>query len=95
MLRELPTPTIRADETLVRGRAAGVNPLDWKARDGFKAIEDVRTHAPAMSGPPPAIAGGQGRQPMPGRAPYASLVVTTVHSVPGLLVVMGCSIGAP
>jgi hypothetical protein len=28
MLRELPTPTIRADEMLVRGRAAGVNPLD-------------------------------------------------------------------
>jgi NADPH:quinone reductase-like Zn-dependent oxidoreductase len=40
--RELPTPTIGADEMLVRVHAAGVNPIDWKVRDGFKAIEDVR-----------------------------------------------------
>jgi hypothetical protein len=40
-LRELPTPTIGADEMLVRVRAVGVNPIDWKIRDGFKAIEDA------------------------------------------------------
>jgi NADPH:quinone reductase-like Zn-dependent oxidoreductase len=41
-LRELPTPTIGAGEMLVRVHAAGVNPIDWKIRDGFKAIEDIR-----------------------------------------------------
>jgi NADPH:quinone reductase-like Zn-dependent oxidoreductase len=41
-LRVLPTPTIGVDEMLVHVRAAGVNPIDWKIRDGLKAIEDVR-----------------------------------------------------
>lgn len=31
---EVPTPTIRDDEVLVRNRAAGVNPIDWKTCSG-------------------------------------------------------------
>jgi hypothetical protein len=41
-LRTLPMPEIGADEILVRVHAAGVNPLDEKIRDGFKAVEGVR-----------------------------------------------------
>ena len=33
-LRELPDPRLHADEVLVRVRAAGVNPIDWKIRQG-------------------------------------------------------------
>jgi NADPH:quinone reductase-like Zn-dependent oxidoreductase len=33
-LRELPDPRPQADEVLVRDRAAGVNPVDWKIRKG-------------------------------------------------------------
>ena len=33
-LRELPNPLPHADEILVRVRAAGVNPVDWKIRQG-------------------------------------------------------------
>jgi NADPH:quinone reductase-like Zn-dependent oxidoreductase len=33
-LRELPDPRPQADEVLVRVRAARVNPVDWKIRQG-------------------------------------------------------------
>jgi NADPH:quinone reductase-like Zn-dependent oxidoreductase len=33
-LMDLPTPEIRAGEVLIRVRAAGVNPFDWKVADG-------------------------------------------------------------
>ncbi|WP_174531338.1 NADP-dependent oxidoreductase [Micromonospora maritima] len=33
-LRELPTPPVGPDTVLVRVRAAGVNPVDWKVREG-------------------------------------------------------------
>ena len=34
VLMDLPTPEIGADEVLIRVRAAGVNPFDWKVADG-------------------------------------------------------------
>ena len=33
-LIDLPTPKVGADEVLIRVRAAGVNPFDWKVADG-------------------------------------------------------------
>lgn len=37
-LEEVPRPSIRSNEALVRVHAAGVNPFDWKVREGwFKA----------------------------------------------------------
>jgi NADPH:quinone reductase-like Zn-dependent oxidoreductase len=33
-LMNLPIPEIGADEILIRVRAAGVNPFDWKVADG-------------------------------------------------------------
>ena len=35
VLMDLPTPEIGADEVLIRVRAAGVNPFDWKVADGM------------------------------------------------------------
>jgi NADPH:quinone reductase-like Zn-dependent oxidoreductase len=41
-LSDLPTPEIGADEVLIRVRAAGVNPFDWKVADG--ALKDQMKH---------------------------------------------------
>jgi NADPH:quinone reductase-like Zn-dependent oxidoreductase len=41
-LMDLPTPEIGAGEVLIRVRAAGVNPFDWKVADG--ALEDQMKH---------------------------------------------------
>jgi NADPH:quinone reductase-like Zn-dependent oxidoreductase len=35
VLEEAPRPLIAADEMLVRVHAAGVNPVDWKVREGY------------------------------------------------------------
>ena len=32
---EVPTPTAQADEVLIRVAYAGVNPVDWKIREGM------------------------------------------------------------
>ena len=34
-LEDVPSPSIRSNEALVRVRAAGVNPFDWKFREGY------------------------------------------------------------
>ncbi|MGN9775430.1 NADP-dependent oxidoreductase [Micromonospora sp. H33] len=36
-VRELPDPPVGPDVVLVRMRAAGVNPVDWKVREGYLA----------------------------------------------------------
>jgi NADPH:quinone reductase-like Zn-dependent oxidoreductase len=41
-LIDLPTPEIGTGEVLIRVRAAGVNPFDWKVADG--ALEDQMKH---------------------------------------------------
>lgn len=42
-LTEQPTPKVGPDTVLVRVRAAGVNPVDWKVREGYlDGIMDVR-----------------------------------------------------
>jgi NADPH:quinone reductase-like Zn-dependent oxidoreductase len=48
-LMDLPTPEIGAGEVLIRVRAAGVNPFDWKVADG--ALEDqMKHHFPLILG---------------------------------------------
>jgi len=37
-VRDVPIPAPRSDEVLIRVRAAGVNPVDWKVRDGQTRI---------------------------------------------------------
>ncbi|HEV3029772.1 MAG TPA: NADP-dependent oxidoreductase [Planctomycetota bacterium] len=34
-LEDVPNPSIRGNEALIRVRAAGVNPFDWKLREGY------------------------------------------------------------
>jgi NADPH:quinone reductase-like Zn-dependent oxidoreductase len=34
-LEEVPSPSVRTNDALVRVRAAGVNPFDWKLREGY------------------------------------------------------------
>lgn len=41
-LMDLPTPEIGADEVLIRVRAAGINPFDWKVADGI--LKDRKEH---------------------------------------------------
>src|SRR5918998_1523112 len=41
-LRDVPTPWIGMDEVLIRVRAAGVNPFDWKVADGV--LKNERKH---------------------------------------------------
>src|SRR5918998_1846472 len=41
-LMNLPIPEIGADEVLIRVRAAGVNPFDWKVADGV--LKDEKQH---------------------------------------------------
>lgn len=41
-LMKLPIPEIGADEVLIRVRAAGVNPFDWKVADGV--LNDEKEH---------------------------------------------------
>ncbi|MFC4150526.1 NADP-dependent oxidoreductase [Micromonospora mangrovi] len=48
-LRELPDPPVGPDTVLVRVRAAGVNPVDWKVREGHLAGA-MPTHFPLVPG---------------------------------------------
>jgi NADPH:quinone reductase-like Zn-dependent oxidoreductase len=41
-LMDLPVPEIRPGEILVKVRAAGVNPVDWKIREGY--LKDLFSH---------------------------------------------------
>lgn len=48
-LRELPAPPVGPDTVLVRVRAAGVNPVDWKVREGYLAGA-MPSHFPLVPG---------------------------------------------
>src|SRR5690606_37636949 len=37
-IEDVPIPSVRADEVLIRVHAAGVNPLDWKVRAGYSRL---------------------------------------------------------
>ena len=37
-LEEIPIPTIKEDEVLVKIKVAGVNPIDWKLREGMRSV---------------------------------------------------------
>jgi NADPH:quinone reductase-like Zn-dependent oxidoreductase len=37
-VRDMPTPSLRPGDVLIRVRAAGVNPVDWKTREGQTRI---------------------------------------------------------
>ncbi|MER6591447.1 NADP-dependent oxidoreductase [Micromonospora purpureochromogenes] len=48
-LRDLPDPPVGPDTVLVRVRAAGVNPVDWKVREGHLAAA-IPGHFPLVPG---------------------------------------------
>ena len=48
-LMNLPTPEIGAGEVLIRVRAAGVNPFDWKVADG-ELKDQMKHHFPLILG---------------------------------------------
>ncbi|MGW1057795.1 NADP-dependent oxidoreductase [Micromonospora rubida] len=48
-VRELPDPPVGPDTVLVRVRAAGVNPVDWKIREGHLAAA-IPAHFPLVPG---------------------------------------------
>ena len=48
-VRDLPEPKVGPDTVLVRVRAAGVNPVDWKTREG-KLVDRFDVHLPAVLG---------------------------------------------
>jgi NADPH:quinone reductase-like Zn-dependent oxidoreductase len=51
--RQLPDPRPQADEVLVRVRAAGINPVDWKIRQGQLRSSCVPSfHSGSRSGRP-------------------------------------------
>ncbi|WP_293937543.1 NADP-dependent oxidoreductase [Iodobacter sp.] len=41
-LENVPTPQINADDVLIRVHAAGVNPVDWKIREGY--LQSIISH---------------------------------------------------
>ena len=41
-LENVPTPQINADDVLIRVHAAGVNPVDWKIREGY--LQSIMSH---------------------------------------------------
>lgn len=49
-LREMPTPEIGPGEVLLRMKAAGVNPMDWKVRDGVPAEYGQESRFPLILG---------------------------------------------
>lgn len=49
VLEDVPAPRIQADEVLVRIQDAGVNPIDWKIREGFLA-STAHKHFPLTMG---------------------------------------------
>src|SRR6266508_1370063 len=49
-LRELPTPEPQRGELRLRMRAAGVNPMDWRVRDGAPAQFDQTARFPLILG---------------------------------------------
>jgi NADPH:quinone reductase-like Zn-dependent oxidoreductase len=49
-LTELPQPTPGAGQLLVAVRAAGVNPVDWKRRTGYRPVGAPAAEVPAVFG---------------------------------------------
>jgi NADPH:quinone reductase-like Zn-dependent oxidoreductase len=49
-LAELPRPTPGAGQLLVAVRAAGVNPVDWKRRTGYRPVGAPAAEVPAVFG---------------------------------------------
>ena len=49
-LRELPAPEPQPGEVRLRMRAAGVNPMDWRVRDGAPAQFDQTARFPLILG---------------------------------------------
>src|SRR3954451_16968997 len=48
-LTEVPEPKVGPDSVLVRAKAAGVNPVDWKIREGY--LDGLfPTHFPVIPG---------------------------------------------
>ena len=59
-LREVPKPTAGHGEVLIRVRAAGLNPTDYKIRDGVARFV-WRSPLPVVAGNELACRSGRGR----------------------------------
>ncbi|MGH3485756.1 MAG: alcohol dehydrogenase catalytic domain-containing protein [Nocardioidaceae bacterium] len=52
-LMDLPDPKVGPDTVLIRVKAAGVNPVDWKAREGHLEAPSTSTSPSCRAGTRP------------------------------------------
>lgn len=87
VVEEVPRPVPGQDEVLVRVHAAGVNPIDWKMRQGMMKIPLPRTSGVDLAGVVESVGpGAAGLQPGQavygsGRGTYADYAVASISGL--------------